>query len=236
MTTALERWALASNLRHKENLLLLLFVWFLCLQRVHNVVNTTWNDQSSSAAVWLCSSHYKVEHTYDKTRWHAYIRRHKVTHIPTDDEKMFIFLTDTRLPVLSPRVPRERALLSAPVTHTPPIHPAAMRSTIENGAVWEMEAIYNCRIRTQPLSQLTPHSETKREPLLHANVTQLPFNRSDKRRVGGRSDIKSKLSQVIESSHWERAPARRLSRVCLWGRWRLRGVCLCVWLEMITDC
>lgn len=148
MTTALERWALASNLRHKENLLLLLFVWFLCLQRVHNVVNTTWNDQSSSAAVWLCSSHYKVEHTYDKTRWHAYIRRHKVTHIPTDDEKMFIFLTDTRLPVLSPCVPRERALLSAPVTHTPPVCPAATRSTMENGAVWEMEAIYNCRIRT----------------------------------------------------------------------------------------
>ncbi len=75
--------------------------------------------------------------------------RHKVTHIPTDnDEKMFIFQTDTRLPVLSPRVSRERALLSAPVTHTPPICLAATRSTMENGAVWEMEAIYNCRIRT----------------------------------------------------------------------------------------
>ncbi len=144
------------------------------------------------------------------------------------DEKMFIFLTDTRLPVLSPRVSRERALLSAPVTHTPPICLAATRSTMENGAVWEMEAIYNCRIRTHPPSQLALHSETKREPPLHANVTQLPFNRSDKRRVGGRSDIKSKLSQVIESSHWERASARRLSRV-LMGALEVEGsVFVCV--------
>lgn len=31
---------------------------------------------------------------------------------------------------------------------------------------------------------------------------------------------------------------RRLAvcHACLWGCWRLRGVCLCVWLEMITDC
>lgn len=78
-----------------------------------------------------------------------------------------------------------------------------------------MEAIYNCRIRTHPPSQVLPRSETKREPPLHANVTQLPFNRSDKRHVGGRSDIKSKLSQVIESSHRERAPARRLSHTLM---------------------
>lgn len=79
-----------------------------------------------------------------------------------------------------------------------------------------------------PPSQLVPHSETKREPPLHANVTQLPFNRSDKRRVGGRSDIKSKLSQVIESSHRERASARRLSRV-LMGALEVEGsVFVCV--------
>lgn len=174
---------------------------------LYYVVDTTWIYQSSPATSGQCTAHFRQ----DKTP-HIHTHSCKVTHIPTDnDEKMFIFLTDTRLPVLSPCVPGERARpsLSSGYPHTP-FCPAATPSTMENGAVWEMEAIYNCRIRahthTLPPSQLAPHSETKREPPLHANVTQLPFNRSDKRRAGGRSDIKSKLSQVIESSHRERAP------------------------------
>lgn len=53
-----------------------------------------------------------------------------------------------------------------------------------------------------PPSQLVPHSETKREPPLHANVTQLPFNRSDKRRVGGEKwhQIKTVTGDRVQSS------------------------------------
>lgn len=141
---------------------------------------------------------------------------------------MFIFLTDTRLPVLSPRVPRERALLSAPVTHTPPICPAATRSTMENGAVWEMEAIYNCRIRTHTprpnLRRIRRQSESPLSMLMsHNYLLTAQTNGVWGGEVTSNQNCHRWSSPVIERE-------RRLAacHACLWGRWRLRGVCLCV--------
>lgn len=166
---------------------------------------------------------------------------------------LFVFLTDTRLPEVcflhvTSSPPREKeplfSQLRFPTNH--PLlfffYPAALRSTTENGAVWEMEAIYNrcpelCRVSRQSESPASPSSPSPSfSSFLSASSMLMSHNyllTAQTNCARGKSDIKSKLSQVIEPSHRERE-----SMCCLAACHGRRCVCVsvCVRFQMITGC
>lgn len=111
-------------------------------------------------------------------------------------------------------------------------YPAALRSTTENGAVWEMEAIYNrcpelCRVSRQSESPASPPSPSPSFLSLPSASSMLMSHNylltAQTNYARGKSDIKSKLSQVIEPSHRVRACAAS-PPVTAAGV----GVCVCV--------
>lgn len=169
--------------------------------------------------------------------WYVYIRVRMVG--------LFAFLTDTRLPgvcflhVTVPPPWEKEPLFSQPRFHTNHhlllfffFYPAALRSTTENGAVWEMEAIYNrcpelCCVSRQSESPASPPSPSPSFLSLPSASSMLMSHNylltAQTNYARGKSDIKSKLSQVIEPSHRERACAAS-PPVTAAGV----GVCVCV--------
>lgn len=168
-------------------------------------------------------------------------RTQRATHLQTDNDEKDVHSSDwyQTTCVVTTCPLRARALLLAPVTHTPPSAPRRRvpQWRTERFGKWRpfITAAYAhtprpkfCRVRRQsesPLSMLMSHNY-----LLTAQTNGVRGGE-----VTSNQNCHRWSSPVIER---ERRLAACHTR--LWGRWRLRGVCLPtparVWLEMITDC